>query len=222
MTKTLLALALIAGFSCAANAADIGLTASIGTTGAGLHASYPIESNLNARVGFNYLNYDYSGTASNADYNFKMKLRTFDVLADWFPMDNGFRVSGGLVYDGNKIDVDMKAKDGAQYVINGTSYSAAQAGTVNGSVDFKKIAPYLGIGWGNAVAKEKGWGFSADLGVMFQGSPKSTLTNSGCQASAALCTQLASDVAAERVNLDNKLNDYKSYPVLRVGASYRF
>lgn len=222
MKTTYLALALMAGLSCAAaNAAAMGVSATAGTTGLGLHVSFPIQPKLNARVGFGYLNYEDTGSTTDADYNFKMKLRTFDVLADYFPMDNGFRMTGGLVYNGNRVDVDMKAKSGAQYVVNGTTYSAAQAGSINGSVDFKKIAPYLGIGWGNAVAN-KGWGFSADLGVMFQGSPRTSLTNSGCQASAIICTQLASDIAVEKTKLNDEVNSYKTYPVLRVGASYRF
>lgn len=222
MKTTYLALAFIAGLSCAAtNAADLGLSATAGTTGLGLHASFPIQPKLNARVGFGFLNYDDTGSTTEADYNFKMKLRTIDVLADYFPMDNGFRMTGGLVYNGNKVDVDMKAKSGAVYVVNGTSYSAADAGSINGSVDFKKIAPYLGIGWGNAVAN-KGWGFSADLGVMFQGSPRTSLTNSGCQATAAICTRLASDLAVEKTKLNDEVNSFKTYPVLRVGASYRF
>ena len=222
MKTTYLALAFIAGLSCAAtNAADLGLSATAGTTGLGLHASFPIQPKLNARVGFGFLNYDDTGSTTEADYNFKMKLRSIDVLADYFPMDNGFRMTGGLVYNGNKVDVDMKAKSGAVYVVNGTSYSAADAGSINGSVDFKKIAPYLGIGWGNAVAN-KGWGFSADLGVMFQGSPRTSLTNSGCQATAAICTRLASDLAVEKTKLNDEVNSFKTYPVLRVGASYRF
>ena len=223
MNKTYLVLALIAGFSCAANAVDmgnVGVTASIGSTGLGLHASYPIAPSVNARIGMNYLNYDYSGRTSEVEYNFKMKLQTFDVLADYFPVNNGFRVSGGLVYNGNKIDADMKASNGTEYVINGTTYSAAKAGAINGSVDFKKIAPYLGIGWGNAV-KDKGWGFSADLGVMFQGSPNTSLTNAGCQAPVN-CAQLAKDIAVEQTKLNDKVSKFDAYPVIRVGASYRF
>lgn len=223
MNKTYLVVALIAGFSCTANAIDmgnVGVTASVGSTGLGLHASYPIASNLNARIGLNYLNYDRSGSTGDADYNFKMKLQTFDVMADYFPMENGFRATGGVVYNGNKINADMKPNNGTQYVINGTTYNAAQAGAINGSVDFKKIAPYLGIGWGNAV-KNKGWGFSADLGIMFQGSPKTNLTNTGCQAPVN-CAELARGIAVEKTKLNDELNKFDAYPVLRVGASYRF
>ena len=200
----------------------LGFSAGVGSTGVGAHVSYPIKPNLNARVGMNYLNYTYSGSSSQADYDFKMKLQTFDVLADYFPMDNGFRLTGGLVYNGNKIDVSVKSNDTSAYVLNGNTYSAAQAGAINGSIDFGKVAPYLGVGWGNAAAVKKGWGFTADLGVMFQGSPKSSLSNSGCTAPSAFCDQLAADVAAEKGNLDSKLSNLNSYPVVRIGASYRF
>lgn len=224
MKKPFLSLAILACVSFAsasASAADVGVSVTAGTTGLGLHASYPVMPKLNARVGVNYLNYNYDGSTSDADYKFNMKLMTVDVLADYFPMDNGFRLTGGLVYNGNKFDVNMKPNSGAEYVLNGTTYSAAQAGSINGSVDFKKVAPYLGIGWGNAV-KNTGWGFSADLGVMFQGSPNSNLTNSGCQASAATCNQLANDIAVEKTKLNDEVSSFKSYPVLRIGASYRF
>jgi hypothetical protein len=224
MKKTTLTLALSAalfGFAGSASAVDMGVTADVGTTGVGAHLVFAMQLNMNARVGVSVLNYNYSGSSSQADYDFKLKLQTFDALLDYFPLNNGFRVTGGLVYNGNKIDANMKPSNGTQYVINGTTYSAAQAGTISGSVDFKKIAPYLGIGWGNPVAVKKGWGFSGDLGVIFQGNPSTTLTSRGCGAPVD-CTKLATDVAAEKVNLDNKLSDFKIYPVVRVGAAYGF
>jgi hypothetical protein len=57
---------------------------------------------------------------------------------------------------------------------------------------------------------------------MFQGSPQANLTNSGCQLDPATCTRLANDIAVEKNKLRDKLDSYKTYPVIRVGASYRF
>lgn len=89
-------------------------------------------------------------------------------------------------------------------------------------MSFNKIAPYLGIGFGNAVAADKTWGFSTDIGVLIQGSPSTSLSNTGCTASASVCSQIASDVQAENLELKEKVKDFKLLPVVRLAVSYKF
>ncbi|MEO7496768.1 MAG: hypothetical protein ABIT83_01545 [Massilia sp.] len=208
-------------FATGAAHAEVGVTVGLGTTGLGAHLSIPVQPNLNTRVGINAAHYNFADKSGSVDYDYKFKLQTVDVLADWFPMDGGFRVTGGLVYNGNKFEAHGKPAAGGGYEVNGTNY-ASGAGSINGGIEFRKAAPYLGIGWGNAVAKDSGWGFSSDLGVLFQGSPKNTLTNTGCTLTSAVCAKLATDLAAERKNFDDDSSSFKYYPVLRVGASYKF
>jgi len=223
MNKKIACASLFAGLSLAGIAhAQVGVTGSLGTTGIGAHLSVPVMPQLNARFGVNALRYSYDGSTSDLDYDFKLKLRTFDALLDYYPQGTGFRLTGGVVFNGNKIDAIGRPTAGGTYTLNGRTYSAASAGVLDGRVDFRNIAPYLGIGWGNAVAKEKGWKFAADLGVMLQGSPRTSLANIGCTAPAAVCAQLAADVAAENLRLNDEADDFKAYPVLRFGASYSF
>jgi hypothetical protein len=208
--------------STTAGATDLALTADLGTTGVGLHMSIPLYKSLNARVGFNTLNYSYAGSTSDVNYDFKLKLNTVDALVDYFPSEGSFRLTGGLTYNGNKVDATGKPSASGTYILNGNTYTAASAGQLDGKIDFRKIAPYLGIGWGNPIRKESGWGFSADAGVLFQGTPGTSLTSSGCTAPSNICNQLNGDLEVENVRLHDKVNDLKLYPVLRVGASYRF
>lgn len=219
VSALLVALAAVAATS-AAQAGDLAATVDLGTTGLGLHLTAPLAPQLNARVGLNYASYSYDGNTSDVDYDFKLKLATVDALLDYHPFASGFRVSGGVVYNGNKIEANAKPKNGS-YTLNGRAYPSALVGKLDGNIDFRKAAPYLGIGWGNAV-QATGWGFGMDLGVTFQGSPKTSLTNSGCTAPALVCAQLASDVAAENAKLADEVKDFKLYPVVRVGVSYRF
>ena len=125
-----------------------------------------------ARVGFNYLNYKFTGNTSDADYDFDMKLQTFDALLDWFPMDSQLRISAGGVSNGNEIKAVAKPAANGTYQFQGNTYDGAHAGRIDGNIAFKKVVPYLGVGWGNAVAMDKGWGFSSDLGILFQGAPE--------------------------------------------------
>ena len=219
VAASLLAVLLTSG---TASATDLALTADLGTTGIGLHLSLPLQKNLNARLGFNTLNYSYASSSNNVDYDFKLKLNTLDALVDYYPGEGNFRLTGGLTYNNNKITAVGKSNASGTYIINGTAYTAANAGQINGKIDFRKVAPYLGIGWGNALKTETGWGFSADAGVLFQGSPNTSLTSSGCTAPGNGCSSLNSDLDAENRRLRDKANDLKLYPVLRVGASYRF
>jgi len=203
--------------------ANVGVSAEVGTTGAGVHLTMPVLDNLNARVGVNAFSYSYDGSTSDVDYNFKLKMQTLDVLADYHPFaGSGFRVSGGLIYNGNKIEANARPNANGTYTINGHTYAASTVGALNGKMDFRKIAPYLGIGWGNAVAKESKLSFTSDIGVMFQGSANASLTSSGCTASVASCTQLASDLATENNKLNDKLSKFNLYPVVRVGMGYKF
>lgn len=227
MKRGFAAIGLIAGMIITAGAHaqvdDIGVAGNIGTTGVGFHASIPLRPNLNARLGLGYLGYSYSGHTGDVDYDLKLTANTYDALLDWYPKkDSAFRLTAGVAYNGNKIDVHARPNAAGNFTLGGNTYDAASVGNVTGKVDFNKLAPYLGIGWGRPSKKDKGWSFSADVGMLLQGSPKTTLTSTGCSAPAAVCNQFASDVARENAALQDEVSKFKVYPVLRVGISYKF
>jgi hypothetical protein len=223
MKKTSISLGMLLALSAmgAAHAAT-GMTVSLGTTGAGLHISMPASPQTNFRFGVNGLSNSQNGNTDDVDYDFKLKLSTVDALVDYFPMGGAFRLSGGISYNGNQIDVTGRPAAGGTYTLNDHVYPASAVGTLNGQVTFRKVAPYLGIGWGNAVATEKGWGLSSDIGVLLQGAPQTALSNHGCTAPAAACAQIATDVAAENRALADETSEFKAYPVVRIGVSYKF
>jgi len=222
--KAFMTAALAVCLSCpviAAAEVNVGVSAMVGTTGLGIHAAIPVLDNLNARFGFNTYNYNVDGSTDDMDYKFKLKLSTFDVLADWHPMQNNFRVTAGILWNGNKIDAKAKANSQGEYTFQGNTYDASNAGNLKGRIEFNDVAPYLGIGWGNSP-KNRGWSFSGDLGVIFQGSPSVSLKNRGCNLGATLCDQLANDLEKERKELEDEVEGFRYYPVIRFGASYMF
>ncbi len=225
MKKSLAALGTLAiAFATAnAHAGDISASGDIGTTGIGFHATIPIKPNVNARVGLGYLGYSYSGHTSDMAYDLSLKARTYDALLDWYPnKDSSFRLTAGIAYNGNHIDAQARPTASGSYTIQGNTYDAASVGKVTGKVSFNKFAPYLGIGWGRPKTDRKGWSFATDVGVLLQGSPKTSLTSSGCTAPAAMCSQFSSDVAKENAALRDEVSKFKVYPVLRIGLNYRF
>lgn len=217
------AIALAAFLAAAPSHAQVAVTVDAGTTGAGLHLVAPLAANLNGRFGANYFKHDFDKRSGLVDYQLDGKLQTFDALFDWYIRPaSTFRVTGGLVYNGTRFDAVGSADRLGRFMLNGREYSARDVGTLKGAVSFRKAAPYLGIGWGNALNPDKRWNFSTDLGVLYQGKARVKLESVGCTSSTALCSALARDLAAEELQLAEDVSDYKFYPVLRASVSYRF
>jgi hypothetical protein len=205
--------------------AQVAVTADLGTTGAGFHLVVPMESNLNGRFGANMLNHNFDRNTNGVDYAIKGKLQTFDVLFDWYLREgSAFHLTGGLVYNGNRFDATAQANQLGKITLNGNTYTASDIGLLKGRIEYRKAAPYLGIGWGNALAATaKGhWSFNADLGAFFQGNPNVELGSYGCTVSKTVCDALFKDVAAERLRLADDVDSLKLYPVLRASLNYRF
>jgi hypothetical protein len=211
-------------FSATAQA-QVGITADLGTTGVGAHLVVPMANHLNGRFGLNYLKHDFTTKSGSIDYDLKGKLQTFDVLFDWYLREgSSFRLTGGIVYNGSRFDARANPGRLGGLTVNGVQYTAADIGVLNGKVDFRKAAPYLGIGWGNALAPQRasGWSLNADVGAFYQGKARVSLASSGCTTSQAVCDRLAADVASERARLSDDASSYKIYPVLRASIAYRF
>ncbi len=223
MINKTIALAAATLLAATAAQAQVAVTADIGTTGIGAHLVVPMEKTLNGRFGGNFFNYSKDEKSGGVNYDMKAKLRSFDILFDWYVFGNTpLHATAGVIYNGNKVSATGRPDADGKYTINGKSYTAADVGSLTGKLEYRKAAPYLGIGWGNALQGNKQWNLTGDLGVMFQGKPSTHLVSIGCLTSAIVCTTLARDVAAEKAQFQADMDSYKAYPVLRVGVAYRF
>jgi hypothetical protein len=223
MSLKQIALACGALLASTAALAQVGVTADLGSTGAGFHVVVPMESDLNGRFGINYFKHDFNKTSSGIDYDVKGKLQSFDLLFDWYVLSGSkFHLTGGLVYNGNRFDAVGKADPLGRFNLNNDSYTAADVGVLTGRVEYRKAAPYLGIGWGNALATGSPWQFNADLGAFYQGNANVKLVSIGCTTSQLVCETLAKDVESARQSFGDDINKFKVYPVLRASLSYRF
>lgn len=225
MSLKRIVIALAATLAAASAQAEIGMavTADLGTTGAGVHVVLPMESTLNGRFGINYLSHDLNKRTGGINYDATAKLQTFDVLFDWYVInDSAFRLTGGVMYNGNEVTGRARPNADGGYRINGRAYTAADVGNLDAKIDFQKGAPYFGIGWGNALTPNKRWNFSADLGAFYHGRAHVNLVSRGCNTNRVTCTVLVTDVAAEEARLTEELSDHKFFPVLRASVAYSF
>ncbi len=219
MKKRILFMAMMAAASAPAFAgsATAKVDLHLSTLGYGLGVAFPVADQVAARVGFNQFNKSFSTNSGGLNYNGDLKLSTFGALLDWHPWNGVTHLTFGLMGNGNKFTMTSTAAPNTNYTINGTTYnSGAQGGTLATSVDFKKTAPYLGFGW-SGQAKNTGFSFNSDFGVMFQGSPRATVTASGW---GGVNTSTLTADAQNQLNTD--LKNYKYYPVISFGIGYAF
>jgi len=201
-------------------AADSAVSGRLGTLGAGIEYERNLSGNWNGRIGYNAFNIDRDLDSSGVEYEAELDLSNINAIIDYHPGGSSFRISGGVSYNGNKVSV-VGVPTGGSFDFNNTTYTAADVGSLTGDVEFNKVAPYLGIGWGNAVNNSK-WAFSFDLGVLFSGDPEASLTvECNPLIPVADCASLQSDVDAEVVQFQDDLDDFKAYPVIMLGVSYK-
>lgn len=194
--------------------ADTTINGKLSTLGLGLEAAFPIKQDIDVRVGLNTYNRNFNKDSSGTNYDGKLKLSNVLVTADWHPTAGAFRISGGLMYNGNKFDMTASPTSGGTITVNNINYNVPAGSNVKANVDFRSIAPYLGIGWGR-TPKNRGISFTSDIGVVFQGAPRSNLSTN---ISSAIIP--ASEISKANATLQSNLHNFKIYPVISFGIGY--
>ncbi len=207
----------LAGQSVHAGGIDLPMAIGVGARtfiGLGPELTVGLYPTFNARAGFGSLDRSYDETIDGINYKGDIEMGGLYAFADWFPFENGFRLSGGFVQSRNEVvgraNITNPVTVG-NFVVN--------PGDVEGldtHIDFTGFSPYLGIGWGNAVAKHKGFSFAADLGVIFSGSPDIRLEEVG---SSIIPEE---DLQRELDAVKKDAEEFDLLPVLGFSMNYAF
>lgn len=214
--KKLALAAILSSFTLPAFA-DATANAKLSTLGFGVEAAIPLTQSVDARIGYNGYRYDFDKTSTSngvpTNYSGDLKLSNAQVLADWHPWGGSFRLSAGVIFNNNKFEMTAQPS-GTTVNIGGTPYTIGAGEAVNATVDFNKTAPYLGIGWGR-TPKNSGLSFTSDIGVMFQGKPKGSVTTN-------IAGVNQNDVNRANTDLNDALDNFRFYPVISFGIGYTF
>lgn len=190
----------------------------VSSQGFGLELVGSLTERLNVRAGANYFTLSKSLTKSGNEFDFDLKLKSFNALLDWHVFGGSFRISGGGVIDKNFLD--GVASDANTYDIGDMVFTIDEVGTLRGEIDYRDLSPYVGVGWGNPLAKDSGWTFMVDLGVVFIGAANVDLTSTGGTLSND--ANFLAEVVKEEADVRDDLDDFKLYPVVFLGFSYKF
>jgi len=211
-------------------ATDVALGAGLGTLGFGVQGTFAVNPYVNVRLLAQGYDVDEDFEESGINYNSTINLESYGVLADIHPFAGTFFVSAGWLAHSNGLD--LKASCPTSCDIDGQSYKSAPDGQIKAAIDLGSNAPYLGIGWGNAMKGGRVYA-KLDLGVLFQDDPKASLKATGTfqDTNNPLIIVNANDptfqqeVANEEKDLQKEIDDTEGanlYPVIALSVGYRF
>jgi hypothetical protein len=204
---------------CPANAsAQAGIAARASTLGAGVELSYRPGKLLGFRIAGNFLEFSRDATIDNIDYHLTPHLENGTAIIDLYPMGGSFHLSGGLLL--NRNEGRFVARLNRSVLIGDRTYAPEEIGSLRGTVNFQKSAPYLGLGLG-------GRGRIAvlfDLGVGITGTPRVDLVGETPLTGAAKAefdANVARELSDVRTEIDGK-SYLKFHPVLSLGLRFGF
>lgn len=204
---------------CSSEAAgEFGIGGKVSSLGVGGEIVGNVMDNLNLRAGVQGIAYDYDDTYAGNDYEAELEFFSGMLLADYFPLSNNFRITGGIMLNQNEVTLDAIPTNGT-YNVGGYTYPAYLVGSLKGTIDFNTVAPYLGLGYGGHFGNSDNWGFFMDIGILFQGSPNIEYTATGPIANDPT---FQARLEQERLDLEEDIDEYEYYPVISMGVIYRF
>ena len=211
----------------------VSLGVNLGTNGLGLDLAAPVTDYLQVRAGYNF----FSGFKYKEDVDYRAKgkptrgktevegknyMGTAHLLFDVYPFPQyTFHATAGFYLGTDEIAkienlIPVKDFDPGEGIVIGDHIVGFDAnGYAHGSIKVKKFRPYVGIGFGHQVPRNR-WGVSGDFGVQFWGKPKVYEKQTGM------------DLEVKKEDLGDDSNKYYDviskfsvWPVLNLRITYR-
>ncbi len=211
---------------------NVSIGASIGDFGFGGNVKYKINDQFGIRAGFDMFTLDndtindlLADEDSLKDIDIddaKLKIQDFNFLVDWHPWSGNFRTSFGLIVNNSDLTGTLTPKS-VTYTFSGYTFDTKDVGSIDITTDFDPVAPYLGIGGDTSFDKDSGWGFTYDLGVIFQGAAKvSYKPHYSANVTEDVKKEMNEAIEKEKISIQDDLDDVKVLPYYSIGFNYKF
>lgn len=187
----------------------------VGTLGTGLEASYRFAEKAALRGAYRQFSYDGDYEIEGEDFNVDLDLNTTGLMFDFYPTGESLRFTAGLLH--NRSEASISGSYNGSFDFNGTTFTAPDATNLNGTVTYPDVAPVLSVGWNKHIGKN--FALTAELGAMFMGGGDLSLSASG---GVSGDPTFQAELEAERASLQDDISKIKVYPVIQVGAAFRF
>ncbi|MET1755610.1 hypothetical protein ABVV53_09090 [Novosphingobium sp. RD2P27] len=189
-----------------------------GTLGIGPEVAVRVSPLLALRANATFFGISHSVDSDDITYNGDLKLSSIGAMVDLHPFKNGFRLSGGLRVNDNKVELTATPDPAEVLRVGGTPYTAADVGLLTGTVNVDEFVPTLTVGYGGGLTK--GLKFGIDAGVLFQGSPR--IRNLAASGPLASNPVFQDALAREEQSIEDDVKKYDTFPILQFSLRYGF
>ena len=197
--------------------ADFGVGIKAGTLGLGLEGRWAPLPWFDLRVGANQYDYEDSDTRAGIPYDATLGLENVYLTGNFRVPLSPMRFTLGAFSNGNELQLRSQGVSGANFDIGGSSFTAAEVGTLRSTTSFASTAPYAGVGFDFELFDKAG--INLDFGVLWQGDPSVTIDADGL---AAGIPAFQTALENERLELEDDMSDFKAWPVVSLGFVYNF
>jgi hypothetical protein len=188
----------------------------LGAPGVTLGYAQPLSSAFGVRIEASTLGSRRERrNEEGVDYDARLKTDRVSLLADWYPVGGGFRLTGGIASNNYKLTLDASGAGGS-ITVGTTTYTTTADDGLLVQVKMPRTVPYLGLGWGHQSGPG-GFRFGVDLGA-YIGKGRVTATPRGQLAAA----QAAADIDREVTEIRDGVGKIKALPQLGVSFGYAF
>jgi hypothetical protein len=201
------------------------LSLDAGSLGFGGTLSWRFSDHFGGRAGVNYLKLTEDGdTIEGIAYNSEMRLMSEPIAVDFYPWaDKAWRVTLGVLLNQNEVtgEVPNPGAPGTIVQIGGNGYDVFNdLGSLSLTVDQLAVSPYLSVGGEFYLDDAERWSVGGEIGVAYTGSPDASISI-GNAATAGNATFQA-DRAAEESQVEDELDKFQLYPIVKVYVGFTF
>lgn len=164
-------------------------------------------------------NYNKDQTESGIDYKAKLAFSRLGLFGDYFPFSGGFRLTGGLTMNNQKIELTSSAQAGSTMTVGDRTVILTPDDRLYVQIKMPSTTPYVGLGWGHQQA-DKGLGFVADLGATLGKAKLDVQATGTTLGNRAIVTQ--ADIDKETQQLRDGVGKITFIPQISLGMNYRF
>lgn len=191
---------------------------SFGTSGLGFNYARKLSSKLNGIIAYNTFTLndkeaDVSSLLDNDDVDFlgSVKSTIIDLGAEYVPFKNSsFKLAFGVGFL-NDVNINglITYKEGI--AVGDVNVSKQDVGKIVIDSEWTGVAPFIGIGFGRAVPKNK-FGFGIDIGTYFTKTPEVNLT----------ADKLLAPTQDEQATLQDAFTTLTFIPRIQLRLTYKF
>lgn len=187
----------------------------LGTQGIGAEFSYGVLPNLALRAGANFIPFKandiFKISGFNSTSHVSADFYNAHVLADFRPFETvaWLRIVGGVGYF-FKANGKVRIIPSDDYKYGDLVLTDDQIGYVDLNVDWKGVAPYIGIALARTFPLGK-FNVNLDLGTYYLSKPKATIIGTG----------LLEGNSSQTQQFQSNIKDYRWLPVLQINFNYK-